>query len=97
MTNWRANARCRVERTDPELFFPVSERGPGARQLAAAKSVCGRCPVRRECLADAIDAGLDTGVFGGLSETERRNLTRHGLPAPVVWLRPATGAVACVA
>jgi len=94
---WRDDARCRIEGTDPELFFPVSEIGPGARQVAAAKAVCHRCGVRAECLTDAIDSGLHAGVFGGMSESERRNLTRSGHLAPVVWFRPTAGAASCPA
>lgn len=72
MTNWRDRAACLG--LDPELFFPVSDVGPGAVQTAAAKAVCARCPVRAECLADALDAGNDYGVWGGLTEDERRAL-----------------------
>lgn len=73
--DWRHDAACRDE--DPELFFPVSEVGPGARQTAEAKAVCARCPVRTRCLDYALDNGLDFGIFGGTTETERRNLLRR--------------------
>jgi len=73
-TDWRHDAACRD--TDPELFFPISEVGPGARQLAAAKEVCAGCPVRAQCLRYALDNGLDHGIFGGTTELERRELTR---------------------
>ncbi|OXM73455.1 MULTISPECIES: WhiB family transcriptional regulator [Amycolatopsis] len=72
--DWRTSAACRDE--DPELFFPVSEMGPGARQVARAKAVCASCPVRAECLAYALDTGLDNGIFGGTTEGERRSLIR---------------------
>jgi WhiB family redox-sensing transcriptional regulator len=74
-TDWRHRAACRDE--DPELFFPVSEMGPGARQVAQAKAVCARCPVRSECLSYALDTGLDYGIFGGTTEGERRKLFRR--------------------
>ncbi|CAM02132.1 transcription factor WhiB [Saccharopolyspora erythraea NRRL 2338] len=74
-TNWRDQAACLDE--DPELFFPVSEVGPGARQAAAAKAVCARCPVRSECLDHALENGLDHGVFGGMTDRERRALSRR--------------------
>lgn len=74
MTDWRHRAACRDE--DPELFFPISDMGPGARQAAEAKAVCARCPVREQCLRYALDNGLDHGVFGGTTELERRKLTR---------------------
>lgn len=73
--DWRHRAACRDE--DPELFFPVSEMGPGARQVAQAKAVCARCPVRAECLANALDTGLDYGIFGGATEGERRTMYRR--------------------
>ncbi|HVW40937.1 MAG TPA: WhiB family transcriptional regulator [Amycolatopsis sp.] len=73
--DWRHRAACRDE--DPELFFPVSEMGPGARQVAQAKAVCARCPVRSDCLSHALDNGLDHGIFGGTTESERRKLFRH--------------------
>lgn len=79
-TDWRHRAACRDE--DPELFFPVSDVGPGARQATQAKAVCARCPVQSECLNYALDNGLHHGIFGGTTERERRNLARtsHGRP-----------------
>jgi WhiB family transcriptional regulator, redox-sensing transcriptional regulator len=74
-TGWQADAACRDE--DPELFFPISEVGPGARQVAEAKAVCARCPVRDRCLDYAVANGLDHGVFGGLTDRERRALARR--------------------
>ena len=70
------DAACRGE--DPELFFPVTETGPGARQVARAKAVCARCPIVSACLAFALDNGLTDGVFGGKSASERRNLRMVG-------------------
>lgn len=75
MSDWRSRAACRDQ--DPELFFPVSELGPGASQVAEAKAVCARCPVRVECLRYAVEGGLDHGIFGGTTPTERRQLTRR--------------------
>lgn len=72
--DWRQRAACRD--VDPELFFPVSDTGPGARQADQAKAVCARCPVREQCLDYALDTGLDHGIFGGTTETERRELRR---------------------
>lgn len=67
-----SEAACRSE--DPELFFPVTETGPGARQAAKAKAVCARCPVSSACLDYAVKNGLADGVFGGLTGSERRRL-----------------------
>ncbi|WP_216205344.1 WhiB family transcriptional regulator [Amycolatopsis aidingensis] len=75
ITDWRHRAACRDE--DPELFFPVSDVGPGAAQVAQAKAVCARCPVRAQCLQYALDNGLDYGIYGGTTERERRDLVRR--------------------
>ena len=85
--DWVHYARCRDE--DPELFFPVGTTGPAAMQVDAAKLVCADCIVRHECLEWAMATGQDAGVWGGLSEDERRSLRRarrrnrapHLLPA----------------
>jgi WhiB family redox-sensing transcriptional regulator len=78
---WQHSAACRDE--DPELFFPVSDIGPGAQQVKQAKAICAQCPVRSACLEYALDNGLDYGIFGGATERERRDLARrsHGASA----------------
>ncbi len=73
--DWRHNAICRDE--DPELFFPVGTSGPAIAQIADAKLVCNRCPVTADCLSWALDSGQDAGVWGGMSEDERRALKRR--------------------
>lgn len=73
--DWLDRAACRDE--DPELFFPLTDMGPGAQQTAQAKAVCARCPVRAECLESALANGLDYGIFGGMTERERRSLVRE--------------------
>ena len=67
---WQLAARCRGH---DELFFhPHGEREPmRSDREAAAKAVCARCPVRRECLGHALESGEPYGVWGGLSEGER--------------------------
>ncbi|HEX6416769.1 MAG TPA: WhiB family transcriptional regulator [Candidatus Saccharimonadales bacterium] len=70
--DWRHKAVCRDE--DPELFFPIGNSGPAKAQIEQAKAVCGRCPVIDACLAHALKTGEDYGVWGGLSEDERRAL-----------------------
>jgi WhiB family transcriptional regulator, redox-sensing transcriptional regulator len=74
--DWRHRAACRDE--DPELFFPVGTSGPALLQIAEAKAVCRRCPVNSECLDWALASGQDAGVWGGMSEDERRALKRRG-------------------
>jgi WhiB family transcriptional regulator, redox-sensing transcriptional regulator len=71
---WVYQARCRD--TDPELFFPIGTTGPAAVQIAAAKAVCAKCEVRAQCLEWAMTTGQDAGVWGGMSEEERRALRR---------------------
>ncbi len=73
--DWRHEAACLNE--DPELFFPVGNTGPALMQIAEAKKVCRVCPVREPCLQWALDAGQDHGVWGGMSEDERRALRRR--------------------
>ena len=77
--NWRNHAACLDE--DPELFFPIGQSGrhpstPVVVQQTAAKAVCHRCPVREVCLRWALETGQDFGVWGGLTEQERRRLRR---------------------
>lgn len=73
--DWRHHARCAG--LDPELFFPLGGPDAGAAaQTARAKSVCGGCPVRQDCLDWAMATGQDDGVGGGLDEHERRELRR---------------------
>ena len=72
--DWRSLAACRS--ADPDLFFPVSTAGESVAQLAKAKAVCARCPVRRECLAFAVRTRQMYGVWGGMSEHERRPVSR---------------------
>lgn len=66
---WMRDAPC--AQTDPEAFFP--EKG---ESTSAAKAVCRNCDVRAECLQYAIDNKELFGVWGGLSERERRALVR---------------------
>jgi WhiB family transcriptional regulator, redox-sensing transcriptional regulator len=69
-SRWWEQAACRS--VDPELFFPVSEIGPAGRQAARAKAVCSACRVRRLCLEYALRTRQAHGVWGGLTEAERR-------------------------
>jgi len=73
--DWRHRAACLDE--DPELFFPIGNTGPALHQIDQAKAVCHRCPVLETCLKWALESGQDAGVWGGLSEDERRALRRR--------------------
>jgi len=69
VSDWTSVAACRNTNPD-ELFVP------GAAQNRV-KSVCMRCTVRTECLADALDSATEWGVWGGMTERERRALLRR--------------------
>lgn len=69
--NWRIAAKCADH--DPELFFPVNDQA----QEAKAKNVCGTCTVSTQCLAEAIEKGIEHGVWGGSGERERRALVKR--------------------
>jgi WhiB family redox-sensing transcriptional regulator len=71
---WQAEALC--AQTDPEAFFP--EKGGSTRE---AKRVCAECTVRQECLDYALSNDERFGIWGGLSERERRRLRRTGSAA----------------
>ncbi|WP_307860937.1 WhiB family transcriptional regulator [Cellulomonas wangleii] len=67
---WQERALC--AQTDPEAFFP--EKGGSTRE---AKKVCTQCDVRAECLEYALANDERFGIWGGLSERERRKLKRR--------------------
>jgi WhiB family transcriptional regulator, redox-sensing transcriptional regulator len=67
---WQERALC--AQTDPEAFFP--EKGGSTRE---AKKVCSGCDVRAECLDYALANDERFGIWGGLSERERRKLKRR--------------------
>jgi WhiB family redox-sensing transcriptional regulator len=70
--SWRKSAACRS--ANPDLFFPVSSTGRSLEQVARAKAVCAACIVRRQCLQYALAANETHGVWGGMTEEERRRL-----------------------
>lgn len=68
-TEWTTRAACRT--ADPDALFVQ-----GAAQNRA-KVICQGCQVRTECLADALDNRVEFGVWGGMTERERRALLRR--------------------
>jgi WhiB family redox-sensing transcriptional regulator len=68
--DWHDHANCLG--VDPDLFFP--ERGASTRE---AKEVCRGCEVRHDCLEFALQNGEKFGIWGGLSERERRRIRRQ--------------------
>ncbi len=77
--DWRAMSACRD--TDPVLFFPVGTTGPALEQIASAKAVCDTCEVKDPCLEFALETNQDSGVWGGMSEEERRQVRRQARAA----------------
>jgi WhiB family transcriptional regulator, redox-sensing transcriptional regulator len=69
IVDWPSRAACRI--SDPDTLFVQ-----GAAQNRA-KAVCLGCVVRTECLADALDNNIEFGVWGGMTERERRALLRR--------------------
>jgi len=67
---WQVDALC--AQTDPEAFFP--EKGGSTRD---AKRICTSCDVRGECLEYALNNDERFGIWGGLSDRERRKLKRR--------------------
>ena len=67
---WHDRALC--AQTDPEAFFP--EKGGSTRE---AKKICTGCDVRAECLTYALSNDERFGIWGGLSERERRKLKKR--------------------
>ncbi|MFG6445059.1 WhiB family transcriptional regulator [Microbacterium sp. P06] len=70
LLSWQTDALC--SQTDPEAFFP--EKGGSTRD---AKRVCTSCDVRSDCLEYALQNDERFGIWGGLSERERRKLKRR--------------------
>lgn len=68
-TDWRTRGACRAQ--DPDRLFV---RGAAQQD---AKIVCVPCPVRVQCLAEALDRRIEFGVWGGMTERERRALLRR--------------------
>jgi WhiB family transcriptional regulator, redox-sensing transcriptional regulator len=76
--HWTARAACGSGKLAPDALFV---EGSAQRD---ARAVCHGCPVRLDCLADALDSRADFGVWGGMTERERRALLRRR-PDVVSW------------
>ena len=70
--SWQEQALC--AQTDPEAFFP--EKGGSTRE---AKKICTGCEVKAECLEYALANDERFGIWGGLSERERRRIKREAV------------------
>lgn len=76
--DWALQAACR-RMPDPDSMF-----APPREQADAARTVCGPCPVALDCLIEAMDSGLDHGVWGGMTDLQRRAL-RTAHPRVTSW------------
>lgn len=72
--DWRSGAACGAS-GESELWFAV-----GALEHKKAKQICRQCPVRTQCLSYAMDEPVDHGIWGGLTERERRRHRRKAGP-----------------
>ena len=74
-TNWRSAGACLS--ADPDLFFPISARGPAEQQIAKAKLICAGCAVRLECLEFAMNHDQLFGIWGGTTPEDRQRERRR--------------------
>lgn len=76
---WMDQALC--AQVDPDLFFELAtsryEMANQADRVSAAKAICARCPVSAECLELALAGDERYGIWGGLTERERRQVKRR--------------------
>lgn len=75
---WQLRAACRGP--ESRLFFPpthVERRDEREDRERRAKTICASCPVRRDCLDFALSIREPHGIWGGLNEAERRQLTQE--------------------
>ncbi len=73
--DWRQRAACR--RLDTALFFPMADGDPVPSQVEDAKAVCRACAVQTMCLEFSLATNQKQGIWGGLTEDERRSLRRR--------------------
>ncbi|MEI7888247.1 MAG: WhiB family transcriptional regulator [Actinomycetes bacterium] len=81
--SWQVLSNCLG--VDPDLFFP--ERGASTKD---AKAVCQGCVVREDCLEYALSNREKFGIWGGLSERERRRIRRERAQARTMTAQPQT-------
>ena len=70
-TNYLDYSQALCAQTDPELFFPE-----GGGSTKSAKQICDVCPVKNDCLMEALANNYNDGIWGGLSAKERMALRR---------------------
>ncbi len=72
---WWSAAACRS--AEPDLFFPISATSASGATIQRAKQVCASCPVSAQCLSYALRHRQEQGIWGGLTDDERRLLSRR--------------------
>jgi WhiB family transcriptional regulator, redox-sensing transcriptional regulator len=73
--DWRSEGACLG--ADPDLFFPISTRGPAEKQISRAKRICAGCNVRTDCLDFAMSHDQAYGIWGGTTPEDRRRERRR--------------------
>jgi WhiB family redox-sensing transcriptional regulator len=76
LRDWWELAACQA--VDPDLFFPISDKGRAEADVARARAVCQRCQIRAKCLDYAVTTRQADGIWGGLTEIERQPLFASG-------------------
>lgn len=89
-SNWRSAGACLS--ADPDLFFPISTKGLGEKQVARAKMICSGCRVRQECLEFAQAHDLTHGIWGGTTPEDRQRARRRKRRAAAVAARRTVAA-----
>jgi WhiB family redox-sensing transcriptional regulator len=67
---WQLQANC--DETNTELFFSELKS-----KVEKAKAICNSCPVKSECLEFALNDGIEFGIFGGVTASERKSLVSN--------------------
>ena len=78
---WKARAACRDHPNPDEVFFPHNEKGKRT-DISQAQAICFDCPVRKTCLVYAVVYREARGVWGGMSESDRKQISR---PTRLRW------------
>lgn len=85
--DWRSAGAC--VSADPDLFFPISMKGPGEKQIGQAKAICAGCQVKQECLDFAMTHDLPYGIWGGSTPEDRQRERRRKRRAAAAAARRA--------
>jgi hypothetical protein len=83
---WLQHAACNG--MNPDIWFP--EKG-NTKDADLAKEICMGCPVRDDCLADAMIRGEEFGIWGGVSQRGREQLRRDNVPKPIYGCGTSVG------